>query len=173
MKHEKTLQNFVTMVERFGSFTISPDSARELVTAIHDLQSRNRNLTTRNQLLRNRPDLTIHRVKGHDELVRLQALESRLMFEDGTYEGELNGDAIARLRTAGPMAVTPEQFDSLCELAAHSAETYTDPKTGKWYPPTAYAYAKACEALHAQRNTNRGMVMSLEQLLEVLREKTK
>jgi hypothetical protein len=151
MTHEKTLENFATMVEQFGTFEMSGNSARALLAAIKDLQNSNKNLIWRNGLLRERDDLPVDRIPSHRELVRLQQLEASLNACASDEFMGLHRVTVQKWMEEKVALVNQEELVALCSLALLSMETYHDERGVTWTTPTPWAYAKACKALHAQR----------------------
>lgn len=165
MTHQKTIENFIEMAERFGGFTMTPDAARQLAYAIKDLQNSNRNLTDRNALLRQRPDLPVDRIPAHRELERLQALEVSVTYGNWVDFDGLNIVTVERL-LAHEM---DPQRRKILSLAISAMTTYVDEKGGTWVAPTAYAYAKACEALVFYKTRSNEVGRMVEDVKNILR----
>lgn len=149
MTHEKTLQNFETMVTRVGGdIQFTANAAKQLLAAIADLQARNENLIARNRLLRHRPDIPVSTTLIHNEMERLQEIERGLLHDSRDRFYDLTVHEVKKFQDIG-RCDTDEQFDSVCALALERMDTYTDPNGSVWTTPTAYSFAQTCKAMHS------------------------
>ncbi|UJH96024.1 hypothetical protein [Pantoea phage Nafs113] len=155
MKNEhpmKTLQSYVTMAENFKSFQVDPRSCSELAAAIKWLIADRHNHLNRVALLRQRPDLPVDRIHAYREMERLQRLEQELLTprEGGEFYG-LTAKQVSEWAWENGGLMSRAEFASLCQLALERMEEFIDPRGVTWTPPTAYAYAQVCSALHQAR----------------------
>ena len=149
MTHEKTLLNFETMVTRVGGdIQMTANAAKQLLSAIADLQARNENLLMRNRLLRHRPDSALAVSFFHNEMERLQEIERGLLHDERDQFCGLTENEVKKFQGIGH-CYNDEQFHSICALALERMDTYTDPNGSVWVTPTAYAYAQTCKAMHS------------------------